>query len=322
MFESKNKRNLIESSCRQQVKTLGIRSVIATVSGGADSVAMLAALSSTRLHIAAAHCNFHLRGEESMRDERHVREVCNRLNVELVTIDFDVEEYMASHKGTSVEMACRELRHEWFASLLSELNADRIVTGHNADDNIETLFLNLMRGSGTSGLRAMLPDTGIIWRPLLAFHRPEILRYLEERNLEYVIDSTNLKSDYRRNYLRNEIIPRLRSRWPGFDKALDRSISLLREENKVVTAAVSDTLPTDGKPLPSDTIKSFPDPELLVRRYIEPLGPFSTTASEVLAAIAADKPHAKTWQLRHGSLRLQNHLLHRIFESNTDKTYH
>lgn len=315
MFESKNKRHPIESYCRQQVKKLGIHSVIATISGGPDSVALLAALSSSGVTVTAAHCNFHLRGEESMRDERFVRDLCSRLDVSLKTIDFDVAAHMASNRGASVEMACRELRHKWFADIRSEMDADRIATGHNADDNIETLFLNLMRGSGTSGLRAMLPDTGSIWRPLLAFHRTEILRYLEERSLEYVTDSTNLTSDYRRNFLRNEVIPLLRTRWAGFDKALDRSLSFLREENKVVAFAVESALPGAGKPLHADTVMSFPDPELLVRRFIEPAGPFTTTASEVIAAIRADKPDIRKWKLAKGGLLLRNHRLFLLYEA-------
>ncbi|MBD5356710.1 MAG: tRNA lysidine(34) synthetase TilS [Bacteroides sp.] len=308
----KKRKNYIEISCRRQFNKLGISRVIATVSGGADSVAMLSAVRASGAEVIAAHCNFHLRGEESMRDEEHVREICSRLDVELKTIDFDVEAYISSHKGISEEMACRELRHNWFNHLLTELKADRIATGHNADDNIETLFLNLLRGSGTSGLRGMLPDTGKIWRPLLSFHRPEIIEYISEKNLSFVTDSTNLESDYRRNFLRNDIIPLLRSRWAGFDKALDRSISLLREENKVITASVTANLPTPDNPLPTATIANFPDPELLVRRYIEPVGPFTTTSSEVIAAIAANKPDIKTWKLRNGSLRLQNHLLYLI----------
>lgn len=310
MRSGKKRKNPIEESCRRQLKELGANKVIATVSGGADSVAMLSAVKASGAEIIAAHCNFHLRGEESLRDERHVKDLCSRLEVQLKTIDFDVEDYVSSHKGVSVEMACRNLRHDWFTFLLTDLNADRIVTGHNADDNIETLFLNLLRGSGTSGLRGMLPDTGKIWRPLLSFHRSEILEYLKEKDLPYVTDSTNLESDYRRNFLRNDIIPLLRSRWAGFDKALDRSISLLREENKIVTSCVNHSLPAFGEPLPSATILHFPDPELLIRRYIEPLGPFTTTASEVIAAINANKPDIKTWCLRKGTLRLQNHLLH------------
>lgn len=298
-----------ERNIRMEIKSLGIHRVIATVSGGADSVAMLAALNAVGVETIAAHCNFHLRGEESMRDQRHVEDLCNLLNVTLLATDFDVPGYISEHKGISVEMACRKLRHEWFDSLLKQHNADRIATGHNADDNIETLFLNLLRGSGTTGLRGILPDNGKIWRPLLSFHRPEILQYLHEKNITYVTDSTNLQSEYRRNFLRNEVIPLLRSRWAGFDKALDRSLKLLREENKVVAASVEDSLPKDGQPLPASTIMSFPDPELLVRRYIEPLGPFTTTPGEVMSAIYADKPATKRWRLRHGTLLLRNKML-------------
>lgn len=311
MIATKNIIENFERHIRVEIKSLDIRRVIATVSGGPDSVAMLAALSSCGIETVAAHCNFHLRGEESMRDQRHVEKICSQLGVQLMPIDFDVDGYISSHKGVSVEMACRELRHEWFARLRSELNADRIATGHNADDNIETLFLNLLRGSGTTGLRGMLPDNGKIWRPLLSFHRPDILQYLKEKNIGYVIDSTNLKSDYRRNFLRNEVIPLLRSQWAGFDKALDRTTKLLREENMVVSASVEAALPADNKPLKIDDIKQFPAPELLVRRYIEPLGPFTTTAAEVVAAITADKPSAKIWKLRHGNLRLNPNQLSR-----------
>lgn len=309
MIALKNNIGDIERSVRNDMKSMGITRVIATVSGGADSVAMLSAVKAAGADVLAAHCNFHLRGEESMRDQHHVEELCCRLGTELKIIDFDVERHIETRKGISVEMACRELRHEWFASLLKEVEADRIATGHNADDNIETLFLNLLRGSGTSGLRGMLPDTGKIWRPLLSFHRTQILQYLKDKGLAHVTDSTNLQSDYRRNFLRNEVIPLLRSRWAGFDKSLDRSINLLREENRVVTACVNSSLPMKGEPLLTSAVASFPDPELLVRRYIEPLGPFSTTASEVLAAIAANKPAARTWRLRHGSLILRNYKL-------------
>lgn len=306
MSSLKEKLNIIELYFRRAIAENNFSNLIVTVSGGADSVALLSALSATRAKLTALHCNFHLRGEESMRDQLHVERICNSMEVELLVKDFDVEKYMSDNKGTSTEMACRSLRYEWFFKIAEELQADRIVTGHNADDNIETLFLNLMRGSGTTGLKGMVPDNGKIWRPLLNFHRKDIEEYLEEKNLQFITDSSNLSSDYRRNYLRNEIFPMLRKRWSGFDKALDRSIALLRSENKVVQKMVSDNLPEEGKPLASSKIINFPDPELLVRRFIEPLLPFTTTASEVISAIRANKPDKKTWILRKGSLTLQN----------------
>lgn len=206
-------------------------------------------------------------------------------------------------------MACRELRYGWFRELASRIGAERIATGHNADDNIETFFLNLFRGSGTAGLKAMVPDNGEIWRPLLHVSRKEIIDYLEMKGLSFVTDSTNLESDYRRNYLRNEIIPMLRSRWEGFDKAMGKSISHILEENKIVEKALAGALPETGVPLSEKDVLDFPAPELLVRRYIAPLKPFTTTASEVIKAIKADKPDIRRWTLPNGTLELRNHHL-------------
>lgn len=299
----------IESHIQHEVRRNDFSRIIATVSGGADSVALLSALMSSKAEIIAAHCNFHLRGEESMRDQRHVEKICHTLGVTLHIKHFNVDEYRNNNPGTSVEMACRNLRYEWFATLAEELHADRIATGHNADDNIETLFLNLMRGSGTSGLKGILPDNGKIWRPLLSFHRHEIEQYLRAKGLAYITDSSNLCSDYRRNFLRNEVLPLLKTRWPGLEKSLARSVELLRRENKVVDAMVASHLPAPGISLSTETIKNFPDKELLVRRYIEPLGPFTTTASEIIAAIDAAKPAIRRWKLRRGTVILRNYQL-------------
>lgn len=285
------------------------RRVIAAVSGGPDSMALLHLLHASGAAVTAAHCNFHLRGEESDRDQRHVEEACAGLGIPLRLVHFDVEGYMAANKGMSVEMACRELRYSWFRSLLIETGSQRVATGHNADDNIETLFLNLLRGSGTAGLRGMLPDNGETLRPLLQFSRREILGLLDEGGVTYVTDSTNLHSDYRRNFLRNEVIPLLRSRWEGFDSALQRSLKCLRSENRLVEASLSEALPPSDSPLPAAVVLEFPDPELLVRRYISELGPFAETAAEVVAAMRANKPDVRRWTLKKGKLELRKNFL-------------
>lgn len=309
MSASKQKLNYIDLYFRRSVAENNFSNLVVTVSGGADSLTLLSALSQTDSRLIAAHCNFHLRGEESMRDQRHVENICHRLGVTVLIKDFDVEEYMKANNGISTEMACRELRYEWFDAIVGEYEADRIVTGHNADDNIETLFLNLLRGSGTSGLRGMLPDTGKIWRPLLKFHRHEIEKYLADKAIPYITDSSNLSNDFRRNFIRNEIIPLFKTRWQGFDKALDRSLAFIRSENKVVNAMVNASLPKPGEPLSSSVIIQFPDPELLVRRYVEPFGPFTTTAGEIVDAIKASKPDKKIWRLRKGTLTLKGGFL-------------
>lgn len=300
------KNSKIEKIVERILSERGVRKVIATVSGGPDSMALLSALStSAGVSVMAAHCNFHLRGEESNRDMRAVRAACIELGVPLVVKEFDVEKYMAAHKRVSVEMACRDLRFGWFSSLREEYGAQRIATGHNANDNIETFFLNMLRGSGTSGLKAMLPDNGEIIRPLLQFSRDDILGYLKDKGIGYVTDSTNLQSDYRRNFLRNEVLPMLRSRWTGFDAAMTTTIRHLRDENRVVTDAVASALPPEGSSMPVENVLQFPAPELLVRRFIEPAGPFATTASEILAAIKANKPDVRRWKLKNGSVILR-----------------
>lgn len=300
----------IELSIFNYAKTHHLKKIIATVSGGADSVALLSALSSCGcLDVIALHCNFHLRGEESMRDQHHVEKLCSEIGVRLMVKDFDTSGYIRENKGLSIEMACRKLRYDWFRETAGKMDADRIATGHNADDNIETMLLNLFRGSGTTGLRGMLPDNGGIWRPLLSIHRKEIMEYLYEKHLTYITDSSNLTSDYRRNFIRNEVLPLLRSRWPGLDTALDRSIHLLKEDNKVVAGAIANILPDEASSLSSQTIMDFPSPELLVRRFIEPAQPFTSTAAEIIGAIIADKPHTRRWDLPLATIELRNHIL-------------
>lgn len=295
------------SEISREAQFSGIKKVLATVSGGPDSIALLSLLTGCQaIETIAVHCNFHLRGDESMRDQHTVEDTCSNMGVQLIIKDFDVKGYMSSHKGTSVEMACRELRYDWFREIAKLNGCDRIATGHNADDNIETMLLNLFRGSGTSGLRGMSPDNGEIWRPILSYHRHEIIEYLKTNGLSYIIDSSNLMSDFRRNFLRNEIIPLLRSKWEGLDKAIDRSIRLIREDNKVVNDAVCRNLPRNGQPLKTIDILSFPSPTLLIRRFIEPANPFTTTADEIMAAIHANKPHARIWKLPLGLVELRN----------------
>lgn len=182
--------------------------VIVALSGGADSVALLALLLELGCDCRAAHCNFHLRGEESMRDMRHVQSLCRDLGVELYIRDFDVPAQMAA-TGESVEMACRTLRYRWFDELLDRERAACIAVGHHREDRAETFMLNLMRGAGLEGLTSMRAVEGNVVRPLLCLSRGEIERYLAARGLTFVTDSTNAENAYRRNSLRNRVFPLL-----------------------------------------------------------------------------------------------------------------
>lgn len=182
--------------------------VIVALSGGADSVALLAVLHALGCDCRAAHCNFHLRGEESMRDMRHVQSLCESLGIDLYIRDFDVPAQMEA-SGESVEMACRTLRYRWFDELLDRERASYIAVGHHREDRAETFMLNLMRGAGLDGLTSMRMVEGNIIRPLLDLSRSEIERYLAECGLGFVTDSTNAENEFRRNSLRNRVFPLL-----------------------------------------------------------------------------------------------------------------
>lgn len=200
------------------------RRVLIALSGGADSVALLCVLKDLGVDAVAVHCNFHLRGDESMRDENFVRELTSGLGIDCHFIDFDVYEYAAKHH-LSLEMACRELRYDFFRTKSVELCADAIAVAHHMDDNAETLFLNILRGTGIAGLAGIKPRNGNIIRPLLGVRRADIEDYLSEKGIGYVVDSTNKENDFKRNKLRNIILPQIRESFDGADTAIANTIS-------------------------------------------------------------------------------------------------
>lgn len=253
------------------------------VSGGADSMTLLHATVRTGISAVAAHCNFHLRGEESDRDEKFVISQCHSLGVECLTRSFDTAEYCRRHK-ISLEMGCRELRYEWFLSLMRDRALARIAVAHNADDDNETMLLNLFRGTGIAGLTGMSPDTGSIIRPLLPFSRNEIESYLNSIGAEWVTDSTNLSSDYKRNFLRNEIIPALRSRWPGLSKSLIHTREYLMQTQQIADSYLAGMMPEDREFLPASLLASCPAPQALIHAWITDRGATASQEAEMATA--------------------------------------
>ena len=180
--------------------------VLVALSGGADSVALLCMLLDEGYCCEAAHCNFHLRGEESDRDEQFVKMLCERKQVKLHIKHFQTTEF-ANEKKISIEMAARDLRYEWFEQLRIESNSQVIAVAHHQDDNVETILLNLLRGSGLQGLQGIRPKNGYIVRPLLDYKREELLAYLSRKQQTYVTDSTNLQDEFTRNKIRLHLLP-------------------------------------------------------------------------------------------------------------------
>ena len=221
----------------EELNSVRLHPVLVALSGGADSVALLRLLLAVGCDCRALHCNFHLRGEESMRDERFVRELCERFEVPLMVRDFDVAAWQQNHGG-SVEMACREMRYQWFEQERQRQQCGLIAVAHHADDQVETFFLNLMRGTGVRGLAGMKRLSGYIWRPLLGITRGQLLHYLEAIGQDYVTDSTNAQNEYRRNRLRNSVLPVIEHDFPNARARILDTMDNLNQDYNLFTTLV------------------------------------------------------------------------------------
>lgn len=211
---------------------------IVALSGGADSVALLLLLKNAHFNVHAAHCNFHLRGEESDRDEAFCVELCKGLGVELHRVHFDTREYAELHK-VSIEMAARELRYKWFEQLRQDIGAAGICVAHHRDDSAETVLLNLVRGTGLRGLTGIQPRNGNILRPLLCVSRAEIETFLAEKGQKYVTDSTNWEADVQRNVVRLAVLPLLRRLNPAVVENIQRTAENLAEAQQVLNVIIA-----------------------------------------------------------------------------------
>lgn len=247
--------------------------ILVALSGGADSVALLRILHSLGYECEAAHCNFHLRGKESERDEMFVRQLCQQYNIPLHITDFDTTRY-AEEKHISIEMAARELRYEWFEKKRIECHANRIAVAHHQDDSIETMLLNLIRGTGITGLLGIRPINGYIVRPLLCVSRKEIVCYLQSIGQEYVTDSTNLEDEYTRNKIRLHLLPLMQEINPAIKNSLITTGNHLNDVatiyNKSISEAKARVITSEG--ILISAILQEPSPETVLFEILHPLG--------------------------------------------------
>jgi tRNA(Ile)-lysidine synthase len=213
--------------------------VIVALSGGADSVALMDILYRLDYACIGAHVNFHLRGDESDRDAAFSHQVCRDLGVPFYKADLYAAEY-AEEEGISVEMAARELRYRWFEQLRKEQGAVAIAVAHHRDDSVETVLLNLIRGTGIRGLTGIKPRNGNIVRPLLCCDREDVLEYIQQRGLTYMTDRTNALNEYRRNKIRNEVLPLLESIQPSVRESIGRTMDHLNETEVLYEGALED----------------------------------------------------------------------------------
>lgn len=215
------------------------------VSGGIDSICLASLFlnSPSGRRFAVAHCNFHLRGEDSDSDEALVAAWCGRNGVRYHKADFDTEQYASSH-NVSIEMAARELRYDWFASLCRENGYYGVAVAHNANDNAETLILNLLRGTGLRGITGMQTESVVpvtkdelsgvrLLRPMLSFSREQIEEYVAANSLEYHDDRTNAETVYKRNRIRHLVFPVFESLNPSFLTTFAREMNAFSEVQEI-----------------------------------------------------------------------------------------
>ena len=273
---------------------------LVALSGGADSVALLLCLKELGYRVEAVHCNFNLRGEESLRDEQFCEDLCQRENIPLHKVHFDTQAYADLHK-VSIEMAARELRYRYFFQLKEALGADGVCVGHHKEDSIETILINLVRGTGLSGLMGIRPRNHDVIRPLLCVTRQEIEDYLHQHAVSFVTDSTNLIDDVVRNKIRLNVLPQLSEINPSVTDAILTTANHLSEVDAIVqeslkealekavsfinsaTQVNSNSLSNEPFQLNLSVVRAFPSPSYLLFYILKPLGFSSSQIAEMVS---------------------------------------
>ena len=272
--------------------------VLLAVSGGIDSVVLAHLMHSAGYPFAIAHCNFHLRPTECDRDESFVRQLATIYTVPIHVAQFDTRSHATAHHQ-SIEQAARQLRYDYFEQLRQQHAYAAILTDHHRDDSTETLFLNLLRGTGLAGLHGILPVQGHIVRPLLPFGRADIEAYATKQHLAHVEDSTNASHDYLRNQIRHRLLPLLRELQPAADHTLQQTILHLQSTEQLYQTLLTPLLQQLTLVQPDGTIRielsdSVPNllsktdnPQLRQQLYYELLKPYGFNASTVADILSA-----------------------------------
>ena len=271
--------------------------VLLAVSGGIDSMCMADMFCRAGGEYAIAHCNFHLRGAESDADAEFVEKWASEHGVPFFRADFDTAAYASEH-GISIEMAARELRYAWFARVAAQEGFDAVAVAHNANDNAETLILNLLRGTGLRGIRGMLVESLLpaggrikLIRPLLGMTRAEIEAYAREHGVEYRVDSTNAENDAQRNRIRNEVFPEFAEINPSFVRTLNADMRHFAQADAIVDdyfrRAKAEIVSEDGT-ISVDKLLGFEHWEYLFFRLAEPCG-FSGKTLESMVALLYER---------------------------------
>jgi len=315
----------LEKHINQNFSFIKGKKLLIACSGGLDSIVLTHLFKNLNQNIALAHCNFSLRGLESDADEAFVVELADKLSIPIFTETFDTKLYAKKHK-LSTQMAARDLRYNWFEEIIKDFNFDYLLTAHHADDDLETFFINLSRGTGLRGLTGIPYINNKVIRPILIFDRSEIFKYAKEHCLYWREDSSNAKSDYLRNKLRIEVIPKYKEASEGLIQSFQKTqkhltdAQSLIEDYMVLVFNLTVSKFADGYQIDIQKLQELPNTEALL---FELLSPFDFTdylaISELITAQSGKQIFSKT----HRLLKDRNTLLltENISKNEIDKIF-
>tara|TARA_B110000037_G_scaffold32158_1_gene38681 strand:+ start:35374 stop:36714 length:1341 start_codon:yes stop_codon:yes gene_type:complete len=228
----------IENHLTINLPFLKDKKLLIAVSGGIDSNVLIALFHELKYDISMAHCNFHLRGKESVLDEESLKKIAADLNIVFHSISFETEAY-AKKRKISIQLAARELRYDWFEKIKTEKSYDYILTAHHKNDVLETFLINFTRGTGLDGLTSIPTINGAIVRPLLPFTRDEILKYALDNNIAWREDESNTSIKYARNKIRHQVIPVLQELNPSLLNTFEHTLEHLKGSQQLIANTVS-----------------------------------------------------------------------------------
>ncbi len=264
--------------------------ILAAVSGGMDSVLMAYLLKAAGYNFSIAHCNFMLRGADADADQEFTRQLAQQLGVSFHTINFDTQQYTNNNK-ISIQMAARDLRYNWFNQISQSDGYDTIALAHHQNDTIETILLNLTRGTGIAGLHGILPKNGQLVRPLLFLTRDEIQTIITAEGLKYVEDASNASTKYARNKIRHQVVPLLKELNPNLEATFENNLRNFRDLevllNDKVEALKKELLVhhEDEVHIAIDKIKELSPQRLLLFKLLQGFGFIEPVVDDLLTAL-------------------------------------
>lgn len=268
--------------------------ILVAVSGGTDSMALLHLFVECGYKVGVAHCNFQMRGDESVDDQEFVRQMAKKYGCKFYTTLFDTVKYAKGAK-MGIQEAARSLRYTWFSKIMLSEGYNLLATAHHQDDQIETVFLNIMRGAGFFGLQGMKPKKDHIIRPLLFATKKSIIEFAAAHQIQSREDSSNKKSIYRRNFIRHKIIPKIEQRVPSFKNRMSENIAIWQKSARLLEGILMNEISSHCKAendlivLETEAIESSLR-DLVVFEWLRPYGYNYTQVMQMISAI--DKGHS------------------------------